>query len=96
MPYNRLAPRPRIASPHLWEILDSPLEVHLFSLIISGRRMCLGEQMAKVEIFLVVSNLLQQFTFKFPEHDAIPAQDDVVDNIFCSHKPFRVCAVPRS
>ena len=55
--------------------------------------MCLGEQMAKVEIFLVVSNLLQQFTFKFPEDDPAPAQDDVVDNIFGAHKPFRIYAV---
>ena len=80
--------------------MDPPLEVFFLLLqlkfIISGRRMCLGEQMAKVEIFLVVSNLLQQFTFKFPEHDAMQAQDDVVDNIFCAHKPFRVCAVHRS
>ena len=56
----------------------------------------MGEQMAKVELFLVISNLLQRFTFKFPEHDPIPAQDDVFDNVFCSHKPFRVCVVLHS
>ena len=52
--------------------------------------------MVKVEVFLVISNLLQQFTFKFPEDEPIPPQDDVVDQIFCAHSPFRVCAVLHS
>ena len=29
--------------------------------------MCMGEQLARVELFLVLSNLLQRFTIKFAD-----------------------------
>ena len=29
--------------------------------------MCMGEQLARVELFLVISNLLQRFTIKFAD-----------------------------
>ena len=70
--------------------------VYLFNF--TGRRMCPGKQMAKVELFLVLGNLLQQFrpTFKFPEDEANPALDDLVDNIVSTHKAFTVRAVLRT
>ncbi|XP_054635847.1 cytochrome P450 2U1 isoform X2 [Dunckerocampus dactyliophorus] len=32
-----------------------------------GRRVCMGEQLAKMELFLMVTSLLQAFTFRLPE-----------------------------
>lgn len=32
-----------------------------------GRRVCMGEQLAKMELFLMFTNLMQAFTFRFPK-----------------------------
>eukprot|EP00058_Branchiostoma_floridae_P027526 XP_002613017.1 hypothetical protein BRAFLDRAFT_114225 [Branchiostoma floridae] len=42
----------------------------------AGRRVCLGEQLAKMELFLLFSSLLKHFTFKLPEGAAAPSADD--------------------
>ncbi|XP_078586162.1 cytochrome P450 2U1-like [Branchiostoma floridae x Branchiostoma japonicum] len=39
----------------------------------TGRRACLGKQLAKMELFLLFSSLLQHFTFKLPEGTAEPS-----------------------
>ncbi|XP_035684256.1 cytochrome P450 2U1-like [Branchiostoma floridae] len=41
----------------------------------TGRRVCLGEQLAKMELFLIFSSLLKHFTFKLPEGAAAPSTD---------------------
>ena len=38
-----------------------------FHLLDSGTRMCLGEQLAKMELFLLVANILQRYKISFPE-----------------------------
>ncbi|XP_035684759.1 cytochrome P450 2U1-like [Branchiostoma floridae] len=42
----------------------------------AGRRVCLGEQLAKMELFLLFSSLLKHFTLKLPEGVAAPSADD--------------------
>ncbi|XP_078586161.1 cytochrome P450 2U1-like isoform X2 [Branchiostoma floridae x Branchiostoma japonicum] len=39
----------------------------------TGRRACIGEQLAKMELFLLFSSLLKHFTFKLPEGTAAPS-----------------------
>ena len=43
----------------------------VFFLLSLGRRVCLGEGLARMELFISLSNLLHQFTFKKPEETTI-------------------------
>ncbi|XP_066296747.1 vitamin D(3) 25-hydroxylase-like [Branchiostoma lanceolatum] len=59
-----------------------------------GRRGCLGEQLARMELFLFFSTLLQSFTFKTPE-GAPPPNTDGVFGLTLTPHPFQLCAIPR-
>eukprot|EP00058_Branchiostoma_floridae_P003704 XP_002589192.1 hypothetical protein BRAFLDRAFT_74651 [Branchiostoma floridae] len=60
----------------------------------TGPRRCLGEQLAKFELFLFFTSLLQQFTFKLPEGAPPPDTEGIFGLVF-SPKPFEICALPR-
>ncbi|XP_029014803.1 cytochrome P450 2K1-like [Betta splendens] len=63
----------------------------------AGRRMCLGESLAKMELFLFFTCLLQRFRFTPPpgvtevELDLTPAVGFTIAPV-----PHKLCAVPRS
>ncbi|KAI8511465.1 hypothetical protein Bbelb_105650 [Branchiostoma belcheri] len=59
-----------------------------------GRRVCLGEQLARMKLFLFFSTLLQHFTFK-PQEDASPPSTDGVFGLALPPHPFKLCAIPR-
>ncbi|XP_066290017.1 cytochrome P450 2U1-like [Branchiostoma lanceolatum] len=59
-----------------------------------GRRVCAGEQLARMELFLFFSTLLQSFTFKTPEGAPPPNTDGVLGVTLTPH-PFKLCAIPR-
>ncbi|XP_078621645.1 cytochrome P450 2D4-like isoform X2 [Branchiostoma floridae x Branchiostoma japonicum] len=59
-----------------------------------GRRVCLGEQLARMELFLFFSTLLQSFTFKTPEGAPAPCADGIFRMTLTPH-PFELCAIPR-
>ncbi|KAM3930521.1 cytochrome P450 2K4-like [Leptodactylus fuscus] len=59
-----------------------------------GKRSCAGEILAKMELFLFFTSLLQHFTFKAPpgaKLDLTPALGSTN-----SPKPFEICAISRS
>ncbi|XP_022089789.1 cytochrome P450 2J6-like [Acanthaster planci] len=59
-----------------------------------GRRSCVGEQLAKMELFLFFTHLLHRFTFEKPEGS--PALSfRGVGGISLSPQPFEICAIPR-
>ncbi|XP_035677884.1 cytochrome P450 2D4-like [Branchiostoma floridae] len=59
-----------------------------------GRRVCLGEQLARMELFLFFSCLLQSFTFNTPE-GAPPPNTDGILGITWTPNPYQLCATPR-
>ncbi|NXB32620.1 CP2DH protein, partial [Eulacestoma nigropectus] len=60
----------------------------------AGRRACLGEQLARMELFLFFTTLLQKFTFVLPEDQPRPREDGhfAVTN---SPHPYMLRALPR-
>ncbi|XP_078699617.1 cytochrome P450 2D6-like isoform X2 [Branchiostoma floridae x Branchiostoma belcheri] len=59
-----------------------------------GRRVCLGEQLGRMEIFLFFSTLLQSYSFRTPEGAPRPKTDGVFGVTLAPH-PFKLCAIPR-
>ncbi|XP_073709125.1 cytochrome P450 2J2-like [Garra rufa] len=58
-----------------------------------GKRVCLGEQLARMELFLFFSSLLQRFTFSSPA-GVEPSIDYKLGTTRCP-KPYKLCAVSR-
>uniref|UniRef100_A0A3B3VJR0 Cytochrome P450 2J2-like n=1 Tax=Poecilia latipinna TaxID=48699 RepID=A0A3B3VJR0_9TELE len=59
----------------------------------AGKRVCLGEQLARMELFLFFTSLLQRFKFSPP-----PGEKPSLEfKLGATHypKPYRLCAVPR-
>nr|XP_001502950.2 cytochrome P450 2D14 isoform X2 [Equus caballus] len=60
----------------------------------AGRRSCLGEPLARMELFLFFTCLLQRFSFSVPAGQPRPSDHGV----FCSvvtPSPYQLCAEPR-
>ncbi|XP_009577930.1 PREDICTED: cytochrome P450 2D17 [Fulmarus glacialis] len=60
----------------------------------AGRRVCLGEQLARMELFIFFTNLLQKFTFVLPKDQPRPREDGHFALTNSPH-PYQVQAVPR-
>ncbi|XP_078679492.1 cytochrome P450 2U1-like [Branchiostoma floridae x Branchiostoma belcheri] len=59
-----------------------------------GRRVCLAEQLARMELFLFFSTLLQSFTFRTLEGAPRPRTEGLCGLTLPPH-PYTVCAIPR-
>ncbi|XP_033018947.1 cytochrome P450 2D14-like [Lacerta agilis] len=60
----------------------------------AGLRVCLGEQLARMELFLFFTSLLQHFTFCLPENQPKPQEDGCFSSLLAPH-PFQIQAFPR-
>ncbi|XP_039463173.1 cytochrome P450 2J2-like [Oreochromis aureus] len=59
----------------------------------AGKRVCIGEQLVRMELFLFFTSLLQRFSFSAPAGEQ-PSLEFQLGAIRCP-KPYRLCAVPR-
>uniref|UniRef100_A0A8C8S2V8 CP2K6 protein n=1 Tax=Pelusios castaneus TaxID=367368 RepID=A0A8C8S2V8_9SAUR len=63
----------------------------------AGRRMCAGETLAKMELFLFFTSLLQRFTFHPPPGVTRTALDlTPAIGLITTPEPYKICAEPRS
>ena len=60
-----------------------------------GKRQCLGEKLAKTELFLFFTGLVQQFTF-LPEKDGVYPTEESTFGVTCLPKPFKVRIIDRT
>ncbi|XP_017665939.1 PREDICTED: cytochrome P450 2J2-like [Lepidothrix coronata] len=59
-----------------------------------GHRVCLGEHLARTELFIFFANLLRAFTFQLPEGVTEINTEPILGGTLQPH-PYRVCAIPR-
>lgn len=62
--------------------------------IILGKRRCLGEALAKANIFYVFASILQNFTIQSAPGEPEPSLDGF-DGVVISPKPFKCLLIPR-
>ncbi|XP_077195438.1 cytochrome P450 2D14-like [Paroedura picta] len=60
----------------------------------AGRHACPGEPMARMELFIFFTSLMQHFTFCIPENHPRPNEERLFA-ITVSPSPFHICAIPR-
>lgn len=60
----------------------------------AGRRLCLGEPLARMELFLFFTCLLQRFRFSVPAGQPRPS-DHGVYSFMVTPSPYQLCAVSR-
>uniref|UniRef100_A0A8C6NF04 Uncharacterized protein n=1 Tax=Melopsittacus undulatus TaxID=13146 RepID=A0A8C6NF04_MELUD len=84
------------AAVHLQTQVESLVstEVGHFEMLNPGRRACLGEQLARMELFIFFTTLLQKFTFVLPKDQPRPREDGRFALTSSPH-PFLVQAIPR-
>uniref|UniRef100_A0A670JL34 Cytochrome P450 family 2 subfamily J member 2 n=1 Tax=Podarcis muralis TaxID=64176 RepID=A0A670JL34_PODMU len=59
----------------------------------AGKRACLGEQLARTELFIFFTALLQKFTFQAPKGMTLSL--DHRSGLTLSPQPYRICAISR-
>ncbi|CAG5125113.1 unnamed protein product [Candidula unifasciata] len=60
-----------------------------------GRRSCLGEALAKMELFLFLSTMIQKYHFRLPEGAPLPTLEDRF-GLSCTPLPYKLCFIPRA
>lgn len=59
-----------------------------------GRRMCLGKNLARMEVFLFFSSLMHMFNLSLPEGAPLPSLQGNV-GVTISPIPFKICLLQR-
>uniref|UniRef100_A0A8D2PTW0 Uncharacterized protein n=1 Tax=Zosterops lateralis melanops TaxID=1220523 RepID=A0A8D2PTW0_ZOSLA len=70
------------------------LWLNCFFCFFTGHRVCMGELLARMELFIVFSTLLQAFTFTLPE-GVKEVNTKFVFGSTMKPPPYQLCAIPR-
>ncbi|XP_076471536.1 cytochrome P450 2U1-like isoform X2 [Babylonia areolata] len=88
-------PQPEVFRPERFIGEDGKLvKVDHFLPFSLGRRVCLGESLARMELFLYLTSMVQHFRFLPPEDGQLPSLEGDIGLVHVP-KPFLVRAVPR-
>ncbi|NXG30978.1 CP2J2 protein, partial [Dromaius novaehollandiae] len=60
----------------------------------AGHRVCLGEHLARTELFIFFANLLRAFTFQLPEGVTKISTEPIFGGTLQPH-PYKICAIQR-
>ncbi|KAL5011840.1 hypothetical protein ScPMuIL_010391 [Solemya velum] len=60
----------------------------------NGRRVCLGESLARMELFLFLTSILQRFRITAPENGELPSLTGTFGLVH-QPEPYRLCVIPR-
>ncbi|XP_053166128.1 cytochrome P450 2C25-like [Hemicordylus capensis] len=60
----------------------------------AGHRVCLGERLARTELFIFFTNLLRTFKLQLPEGVKTINTEPVIGGLAMVPHPYKVCAVP--
>ena len=55
-----------------------------------GKRVCMGETLAKAELWLFITAILKKFTISLPKNHPVPDPEDDIAGLTRSPKPFYV------
>ncbi|XP_078618887.1 cytochrome P450 2J4-like [Branchiostoma floridae x Branchiostoma japonicum] len=92
----QLFPEPNTFQPERFLDQDGNFVKHEALIPFSmGHRICLGEQLAKMELFMLFVSLLQHFTFNLPEGAPEPSMVGKLGGLINVPLPFELCAVAR-
>lgn len=62
-----------------------------------GKRSCIGESLAKMELLIFLTSLIQRFKFESPEDGSLSmATVDGVFGVVHAPKPYKIVAKPRT
>lgn len=62
-------------------------------LLIAGRRNCLGENLARMELFLFLTGLLQKFVFEAEDVSKLPSVEETTLGVTLIPGPYSIRAV---
>ncbi|XP_078579510.1 cytochrome P450 2U1-like [Branchiostoma floridae x Branchiostoma japonicum] len=92
----QLFPEPNTFQPERFLDQDGNFVKHEALIPFSmGHRICLGEQLAKMELFMLFVSLMQRFTFNLPEGAPVPSMLGKLGSVVNVPFPFELCAVAR-
>jgi methyl farnesoate epoxidase / farnesoate epoxidase len=65
-----------------------------FEFFVSGKRRCMGENLAKSSLFQFFASFVHSYEFRVPDATALPSWEGI-DGITLTPKPFQVILKPR-